>query len=714
MEQIRTGSVLPRMAVLLVAVGVWFYAIGCSGAGDLAKVLSGSGASLSGTKSTLDVPAGSFAEDVNVTLSENQADTKDIGDVVLLSVPVTLSFSKVRPVQTEDSMSLTIQLDPDPMRQAIADGKGIYAKMRVVGEQLSADRNPSIPDRWVPVLGDLDPTNARLTINLHSGAENVEVVAVAGTGLKILALDLPENKRVKAKVRAGIGRNPWAVVCDTDTLANHGAQTCDFSNPQSVAVRLRERLLDASIDLARLGFDRMDINQMTAGGLANSNIPVTPTADVLRSQNQNVVYNVAFLSNSDQCTVEKNRSCYLLTSGQIMFAEANMDPAYNQGAGDVVHHEMMHAVQAGMCPSCYETDNDKNRNSPVVEGTATAVGQWAIAGEDAGRLAGRPLFGNYRSWTLPLGYFEDYDKTYEMAEFFTLANYGDLRYLPVFLRGFESNHEGVFHRRLDAAIYAALGEYLPKVFLTRVMPTRSSSPGFLDEYFKKDITNLDFPVTHEMQLTSMSAHGYQLTVNGPGQTCINVFLPAEYVSPDIALLVVGGADGGETFAFGDEGMATYTTTGETLTVAGNVADVQVLNMSTGGTSDTRPYKLGVYTDGLCQPPVPVRCNNKRIHCDEFGCSLWIQEIGERCWAKALDCGAGNCVERGGGDPFPMANCPHMEDTMNNVAQANRAREAAARQNGQPAPRPGSQSVDMGRDYNCDGHNYCQYLVLCAR
>lgn len=695
-----------RLLLLALASGAWFYAMSCSGAGDVAKLLAGAGATLSDSKCTVDVPAGSFAETVNVALSENLADIKDIGDVQTISNPVTLEFSKAQVVQSADPIHLRIQLDPEKMRQAIADGKGIYAKVRVKGEQISFDTSAA-DEVWMPVLGDVDAATAVLTVSLYASAGIVDVVGVAGNELKVAAMDLAAFSRSKAVKRlgskavntVGMAQYPWAVVCDLDKLSDRGLHTCDANDPNSLVRKVQDGMTDASQELlTRLNMNTLVMKQLTALSLAQTNLSTLPDPAVLRRHDPTVRYNIVFLTSG-------GTSNFTTATGVLKIVESQASNAvYTAGVGNVYHHELVHAVQSAICNNCASIDDrvNLNRNSPLSEGTATAVGMLASVNWSDAAVRGKLLNGVPRNWILTLAHYNPYNDSYFMTEFFTLANNGDLHYLMPLFRAFNGNDNGVFNRRLDVAVNAALGKSLGEVYMTRVMPQRASASAARQYYNVQDVTNSDIQHQWQRTVSAMGSDSFLFTVSGNDDVCINVRL-TDGVDPKLALVAINGTRGGSTFAYGDDASAHYTTSGETLTVQGRSADIQVVNFSPGGVADNKNYTIDVYTDGACLPPPPNQpCNPMKVACGAQGCGLYVQAIDGRCWAKAVGCDArGRCTRRGFEGGFDFGNCENLRNQMTqNIPVGDDRREEAA---------------NVPEDRRCGDVNLdCRWIVLCGR
>ena len=694
----------PRVYILLGALSLL---AACSGGGSSASLSSGSGATLSDSKSSLEVPAGSFEDNISVTLNENQADTKDVGNAQVISNPVTLEFSKARIAQSTDPISLKIQLDTEQMRQALADGKGIYAKVRVRGEQISYDTSAADEERWVPLLGELDAGNGTLTIRLYASAAVVDVVGVAGTELKVAAMDAAAFNRSKAVKKVGskavntigMGQYPWAVVCDTDKLSDHGAHTCDANDPNSLVRKIQDGMTDASRELLNhLGMNTLVMQQLTALSLGQTNLSTLPDPAVLRRHDPSVKYNMVYLTSGAT-------SNFTTATGILKIVETQAsNDAYTLAVGNVYHHELVHAVQSAICNNCASIDDrvNLNRNSPLSEGTATAVGMLASVNWNTGAVRGKLLSGVPRNWILTLAHYNPYADSYFMTEFFTLANNGDLNYLMPLFRAFNGNDNGVFNRRLDAAVTAALGKSLGEVYMTRVMPQRASSSPAGIYYNVYDVTNNDISHRWEQTVSAMGTDQYLFTVSGDDDVCINVHLD-EGVNQNLALVALNGTEGGSSFAYGEDSSARYTTNGDTLVIQGRSADVQVVNVSPGGVADNKTYTIEVHTDGACLPPPPEQpCNPMKVVCGERGCNLYVQDFAGICWAKAAGCDAqGRCTRQGFEGGFDFGNCEGLRNQMTqNIPVGDATR---------------SDPANVPENHNCgDVDLGCRWIVLCGR
>lgn len=705
----------PRVYLMIGALGLLTAA--CSGGGGSANLSSGSGVTLSDSKSSLEVPTGSFGDTVNVSLSENQVDTKDVGEVTVISNPVTLEFSKAQVVQAADPIILKVQLDPEKMRQAIADGKGIYAKVRVKGEQISYDRTSDDDNVWIPILGTLDPETAVLTVRLYASASEVDVVAVAGDELFVLAADPVVFSRArsaksksakvakvgsKAAVRAVMAHNPWAIVCVKPKMSDHGVFTCDGANVGSLVVKVQDDLTIASRDLNdRLQMNFFVIHQLTARELAVNNMSSRPVPEILRQYDPSVVYNVAYLSSG--CG-NSRRSCYDGTTGTLTLAEGSLNNAHDQSTGSSYHHELTHAVQSAVMSNNSNVDVNArvSRNSALIEGSATAVGLLAASGWNAAASKGRLVNNIARNWSDPLGKYTPYDDTYYMTEFFSLANNGDLGYLMPLFHSFNGSNDGVFHSRLNVAINIALGVDLPNVFLKRVMPFRNFSSPNRVHYRQEDITNNDIDHSIAATVKSMASNQYLFKDTSDGDICISVNL-FQGADPNLALVMLNGTEGGDAMPYGDDFTARVSTNGDVLTVQGHEADVQVVNLSTGGIADQKDYTISAFTHGACLPPPdPQPCNPMKVVCSERGCNLYVQDFAGICWAKAAGCDAqGRCTRPGFEGGFDFGNCENLRNQMTQnipVGDATRSDPASVPENRNCG------NVDLG----------CRWIVLCGR
>ncbi|PIR21015.1 MAG: hypothetical protein COV45_02475 [Deltaproteobacteria bacterium CG11_big_fil_rev_8_21_14_0_20_47_16] len=679
----------------------------CSGGGSTSTVSANAGATLTDTKSSLQIPTGSFTEDVDVTISENQADTSNIGDVQLVSDPVTLEFSKARVVQSADPILLAIQLDAESMRKAISEGKGIYAKARVRGEQISYDKDGSEDDEWESLLGDLDPNSAILTVRLYSSAGAVDVVGVAGTGLKVVTIDpqsFLQSKSVKRSSRAqkavntvGMGQYPWAVVCDTDALSDHGAVTCDGANPNSMVTQVQNGLTDASRDLlTHLNMNELVMQQLSALSLGQTNLSTLPDPAVLRRHDPSVRYNMAYLTKG-------RTSSFTSATGILKIVESQVNNEYARNVGTVFHHELTHAVQTAICNNCASIDDavNLNRNSPLSEGTATAVGMLASGGWSENALRNRYLHSVPRNWAHTLAKYNPYSYSYYAVEFFANANNGDLTYLMPLFRAFNGSELGVFNKRLDVAIQAALGKDLPEVFMKRVMPFRNSNTPNSIHYHAVDISNSDIDHSIATSVQAMASDQYLYRVNTNDDVCINVYL-MKGDDPKLALVMLNGTEGGEPMPYGDDNVARMVTDGNVLTVRGNKADVQVINLSTGGVADKKDYTIDAYFDGACihdQPPAP--CNPLRVVCYDDGCRLQVAAPDLQCWATIGSCDpAGRCVYRNREGGFDFSGCDNLHQQMLKPTQ-NRNEST-------------TNDADVPENHSCGDVDYCHWMVLCPK
>lgn len=692
-----------------VMVGALSLMAACSSGGESASVTPSTGAALSGDKYAVSVPTGSFEEAVDVTVTESKVDVAGIGSVAIVSTPLSLAFSKAKIVKSDDPIEVKLQLDPEKMRQSIADGKGIYAKVRVKGEQISYDRGDNADDTWIPVIGDLDTGSSTLTVKLFATASEIELVAVAGSGLKIITVDPASMSRsrgvkrnAKAINRVAMAQYPWAIVCDTTVLSDRGVGTCDASNPNSLVIRTQNALTEASKDLNnRLNMNVFVIQQLTALGIAQTNLSSFPDPAVLRRHDPSVKYNMAYLGTGCNGSM---RSCYNGVTGVMSVAETLFNNGAEQAIGSTLHHELVHAVQTAVMISNIDVDasNRISRNSPIIEGTAQAVGFLASSGWNAAVSKGRVLNGHPRNWSDPLGKYTPYDDNYFMTEFFSLADNGSLNYLMPLFHAF-NGAAGHFHRRLDVASQVALGKSLGEVYMTRVMPQRASTSPAGIYYTVHDVTNTDIQHRWQRSVSAMGTDPFLFTVTEDEDVCINIRL-VDGVDPKLALVVHNGTSGGSAFSNGDDAVARYTTSGETLTVQGRSADVQVLNISPGGVADSKSYTIDVFTDGACLPNEPDNqpCNPMKVYCGSQGCGLYVQDFDRRCWARAVGCDAqGRCTRPGFEGGFDFGSCENLRNQMTqNIPVGDATREEAA---SLPEDRKCGE-VDLG----------CRWMVLCGR
>lgn len=495
-----------------------------------------------------------------------------------------------------------------------------------------------------------------------------------------------------------MGDYPWAVVCNIAELSDHGAATCDGSNPNAMVAVVRDEITVASINLRdRLNMNKLVIQQLTALSLGQTNLSTLPDPAVLRLYDPSVKYNMVYLTGGAS-------SRFDTTNAIMEIAEADIGDAAGRAAtGTTMDHELTHAVQAAVCKNCndYDAAGVLNTTSPLIEGTAEAVGMLAAVNWDSSAVQGKLLYGIPRSWSSPMGRFDPYDISYYMFEFFSLANSGDLTYLMPLFHSFNGS-SGHFHKRLDTAINVALGVSLPEIFMKRVMPARSfSSPNGV-RYKQEDVTNTDIDHSFVATVSSMASDQYLFSDTSNGDICINVNL-FQGADPELALVMLNGTEGGEAMPFGGDYTARMTTTGEVLTVNGHTADVQVVNLSTGGIADSKSYTIAAYADGACQPPAaPVECNPMKIGCDSDGCGLYVQDYGGQCWAKAASCDSqGRCTRPGFEGGFDFGSCDNLKNQMTtNIPVGDAVRDEAA---SVPDDRKCG-DVDLG----------CQWIVLCPK
>lgn len=114
-------------------------------------------------------------------------------------------------------------------------------------------------------------------------------------------------------------------------------------------------------------------------------------------------------------------ACYLPSIGALIFGEEFDDPPVLSNGGDIVSHELTHAVQAHKCPSC-DTQNDTNK--AFTEGTADFVGNYYYVGANAAAVQERVDYGVPRNWAIPLSINTKTVLPYKTFEFYALASEG--------------------------------------------------------------------------------------------------------------------------------------------------------------------------------------------------------------------------------------------------------------------------------------------------
>lgn len=710
MERTALGFVISKILLFVIVGGGFSFIESCGSGGSSAGgsgLSAGSGITLTGAKVVVQIPTGSFSSDMTVSLSENGADTSGLGNVQLLSNTATLDFSQAMMVES-DPIEIRIALNATEVNQAIAAGSGIYAKVRVKGEQISFDRDTSDDDAWIPIIGELDDDRTTMTLKLYSSADVIDVVAVAGAELQIVAIDSPSFSLAKSIGSAksvgkavntvGMGDYPWAVVCNTDTLSDHGAATCDATNANSQVVTVQNGMTDASKNLRdKLNMSKLIIQQLSALSLAQTNLSALPTPEVLRRYDPHVKYNMVYF-------VGGTASVFNTATGVLKVDETKVgNDVYTQKVGEVMHHELAHAVQAAACLKCFKFEGALDRSSPLTEGSAAAVGMLAAVNWSSSAVQGMVSDGKPRNWANSLAKYDPYTDSYYMTEFFTLANNGDLTYLMPLYTAFNGTSAGAeFNKNLNTAINTATGQSLPDIFLKRVMPARSHSSPNAVHYTEVDVTNTDIDHSTVSTLPSMASDQYLFRDTSDGDVCINVNI-FQGSDPDLALVMLNGTEGGEAMPFGEDYVARIATNGDVLTVNGHTADVQVVNMSTGFQTDKMTYTISAYVDGSCQPPAgPVACNPMKVVCSQNGCGLYVQAFDGACWARAVSCDAlGRCTQSGFEGGFDFGSCDNLQNQMTmNIPVGDAVTD-------NPATVPDDRQcggVDLG----------CQWIVLCPK
>lgn len=210
--------------------------------------------------------------------------TSDIGNAQAISSPLSVEFSDVAIVAGDAPMTLTLKLDDELVKKAIAEGKAIYAKVKIEGDSLSADTGSDGDPTWIPMLGDVDRDQNTITLNLLASASIIHAVAVVGNELRIAAPMMPSVNTSKASKSAKktsakkatakfdiLGQHKWIVICEKSGLSDDGEASCNTLS-KSPLLNLRDQLESYSIQLRDQGLNTVFVSHTTIKAIIKSNL----------------------------------------------------------------------------------------------------------------------------------------------------------------------------------------------------------------------------------------------------------------------------------------------------------------------------------------------------------------------------------------------------------------------------------------------------------
>jgi len=470
---------------LLLVVGPLLMMQSCSGGGTATSIpasnqTSGGNSTLSDSGAGISISEGSFDKSLDITLDGNSSvDISDIGNAEAISSPVSITFSNIQSVKADAPMTLSIPFDKQLLEKAFSSGKAVYVKVKIEGDEMADDVGTGDPT-WIPIIGSLNMDAGIMTIRLMASASTIHAIVVVGKELKVVASSSSSaapsanaSKRVthtktSRNVLTPLGQQSWAVICENDRLSDDGAGSCNTTEfdpalglGRSPVLTLRDQLNDLSTKMSAKGFTNVIVAQMTVQDLIDSRNDGTPTKEQLQAMpDKTAAYNIAYFTNANQrCrNTDEHASvigCYFHSNGLLVFGEEYDDPPVLEVAGDVVAHELTHAIQAAMCPSCSGAGGARvTTNKAFIEGTADFVGNYFFVGEDARRVQSRTIENQPRKWTVPLNTTSNDIEPYRTFEFYALISDGHISTLPAMFRAFEGANGQSFGHRLDAATLA--------------------------------------------------------------------------------------------------------------------------------------------------------------------------------------------------------------------------------------------------------------------
>ena len=322
-----------------------------------------------GEQVSLTVEAGTFAEGVDVKLSEGVTDLNTLPSGTSLSTAARLEFSKVALVRNDVGMTFALQISPDSLAEALTAGKIIHAWIQITGNRPAAGEMATFTG-WQEALGTLDQDAATFTIPLFATAEQIDVVVVSAAPLNIYvdpatpsALTVRDLAKV---VIADWQARPWAIVCKAETLPAGQQGLCDVSSADFVLQDFVELLQADAFWLSSLGWDKANLQTEDVAGLAI----LAGGAGALglpEDFDETAQFNVVFFTHETKtaCGTEAGIvGCYNPNTARLELTNLVADPSRAERIGDAVAHELFHAIQAVEIPNIDDLW--------ILEGTAEA------------------------------------------------------------------------------------------------------------------------------------------------------------------------------------------------------------------------------------------------------------------------------------------------------------------------------------------------------
>lgn len=639
---------------------------------------------VSGEEVSLAIAAGTFTEAINVKLSEGVTDVSTISTGTPISSAVRLEFSQVALTRNDTGMTLTLQIPPDTLATALSEGKTVYALVRITGDQPQAGEMASFTG-WQEVFGTLDQGTSTLSIPLFATAEQIEVVVISAAPLKIYVdpatlSALTVHNHIQKVVVSDWQKRPWAIVCKTETLPDAEKGLCDESSSDFALKDLVTQLEFAAFFLTSLDWNKANLQTDDVNGLALL-AGGTGALGLPDDFDETAQFNIVFFTHETATACSKKAGivgCYSPSTGRVELTNLAPDPDRAERIGDVVVHELFHAVQAVEIPNI----NDLW----ISEGTADAMAFWALEPGNASALLGRRVGTTWRNWRFPLRDQTDVARPYRTFEFFVLAGNGDMRYLRELFTSLAKQTTGNSYDQMDAALEEALGEPLPTILINDVFLNRGASTGY--PHCEQEFVDAGGTLLLNGDLAPMSSQCFEVSGLNSDSECFEVTLLTAAINLNQVLIL----NGQDSF------------NGEPLFVRGNFADIQVGDWDQDR-ADTVKEDFQLRVEAAACPTELLNCQNKRISCvaedpaipREHSCSLETQAPDGACWAVVATCSPSTGCLRAGGDPFDFGICTATRSIMTDPNSVGIITDT-----GLPATQ------------DCGTTNLCRMIVLCAK
>jgi hypothetical protein len=389
-------------------------------------------------------------------------------------------------------------------------------------------------------------------------------------------------------------QRPWIVVCDATMFDGPVGRLCDPDSDDFVAHELHTSLTRATAMLRALGWEQANIWTVPSPRVVAAGWRTVPPISEQAARTAPRLLNFAGFHPFPSNTANTARGAYYGDDGQIFVSQRALEPDLLQRRGDVITHEIFHAVQQAVAAPLLEAPAEQY--GWIVEGMATTLGFSALSPGDDQQLTARVFEGIHRDWSYGLADNRDPARPYRTFEFFALADGGSVDYFHSLLSQLSARIRGAdSYVDIDEA-FAAMGYGgLAEVYLRRVLPQRSCkvlNTGVIT------VTDEDV----ERGYIDESATGIPLSplssacldIRTSQYEAIDVAVASDHPGDVLLALGEGTVNGDEDFTFAGV-RATIAGSGTLVTVTPGLADIRIVRQDLRG-METRPWRV------LLSPP----------------------------------------------------------------------------------------------------------------